>query len=93
MYKQQQLAGRITEIRFDDRRLTLELASRVSIEVGYDGGRSEIEKEVEQLWEGLDARAVVVITGWKSMPYPHLSHDVMEGTLIHIEEIDDAEST
>lgn len=80
----QKLRGIVSEILWDDKLLTIRLATSVEIELSYD---DEVEKQVEHLMESCEVKATCEITGWKTMSYPHLGHDVMKGTLLKIKEV------
>ena len=87
----QTLKGTLIEARHDDREATIDLApdcsDHVNIQVTWKAD-SRADAQMEHLYDGMAVKAKVKITGWASMPYPHLSSDEMSGKLVNIKEID-----
>lgn len=76
--------GSITEILYDENKLTISLAYTVNLEVSYSNDLIEI---VNHLMESQEVELTVKDLGWKTMSYPHLTHDVLEGTMTSIKEV------
>ena len=81
----QTLRGEIRDLNYDELTLMLRLANNIDIEVKY---HSELEDVVNTLWEGMHIEVDAEITGWKSMAYPHLGYDVMEGIATAIKDLE-----
>ena len=84
------LKGTLMEVYHDKREAVIDFApdspEPVKINVTWGVG-SGAELDMQELGEGYDVRAKVIITGWTSMSYPHLSHDELDGDLLSIREI------
>lgn len=86
----QRLTGTVREARHDLNEMTIDFApdadAPVRIQLTWKAG-SKADAQMQEIGEQCEVKAKVVITGWASMPYPHLTHDELAGELHSIEEI------